>query len=150
MELIMDAIRAVRTRRSEMNVPPSKKAHLTVAAAEEDTFRLGVPFLKKLAYASEVDFVPVGTAPQAGSVTVVTHAAQLSMPLAELVDLEKEKARMEKEHKKNSDELQKLNAKLQNPGFVNKAPAHVVQAERERAVQLTELVAKLEEQLKNM
>ena len=72
------------------------------------------------------------------------------MPLAELVDLEKEKARMEKEHKKNSDELQKLNAKLQNPGFVNKAPAHVVQAERERAAQLTELVAKLEEQLKNL
>ena len=150
MELIMDAIRAVRARRSEMNVPPSKKAHLTVATAEEDTFRLGVPFLKKLAYASEVTFAAPGTAPAQGSVTVVTHAAQLSMPLAELVDLEKERARMEKELKKNGDELTKLNAKLQNPGFVNKAPAHVVQAERERAAQLTELVAKLEEQLNNM
>ena len=150
MELIMDLIRAVRTRRSEMNVPPSKKARLTVATAEEDTFRLGEAFLKKLAYASEVDFVPVGTAPEAGSVTVVTHAAQASMPMAELVDLEKEKARMEKELKKNSDELQKLNTKLANPGFVNKAPEHVVKAEQERAVKLTELVAKLEEQLKTM
>ena len=87
---------------------------------------------------------------RAFSVTVVTHAAQISMPLAELVDLEKEKARMEKELKKNSDELQKLNTKLANPGFVNKAPEHVVKAEQERAVKLTELVAKLEEQLKTM
>jgi len=86
----------------------------------------------------------------AGQVTVVTHAAQISMPLAELVDLAKEKARMEKELKKNSAELEKLNAKLGNPGFVNKAPANVVEAEKERAVKLAELVAKLEEQLKNM
>ena len=150
MELIMDSIRGVRTRRSEMNVPPSKKAHLTVATGERDIFVLGVPFLKKLAYASEVTFAQPGTAPEAGSVTVVTHAAQISMPLAELVDLEKEKARMEKELKKNSDELQKLNTKLANPGFVNKAPEHVVKAEQERAVKLTELVAKLEEQLKTM
>ena len=150
MELIMDAIRGVRTRRSEMNVPPSKKAHLTVATGERNIFVLGVPFLKKLAYASEVTFAQPGTAPEAGSVTVVTHAAQISMPLAELVDLEKEKARMEKELKKNSDELQKLNTKLANPGFVNKAPEHVVKAEQERAVKLTELVAKLEEQLKTM
>ena len=151
MELIMDAIRAVRTRRSEMNVPPSKKAHLTVATDEAKVFELGVPFLKKLAYAGEVTIVPAGqTSEGAGQVTVVTHAAQLSMPLAELVDMEKEKARMEKERKKNFDELQKLNAKLANPGFVNKAPAHVVEAEKERAVKLNELVAKLEEQLKNM
>ena len=72
------------------------------------------------------------------------------MSLGKLVDLEKEKARMEKELKKNSAELEKLNAKLGNPGFVNKAPAHVVEAEKERAVKLAELVAKLEEQLKNM
>ena len=152
MELIMDLIRAVRTRRSEMNVPPSKKAHLTVAAAPEDEkfFQLGIPFLKKLAYASDVTFVAPGTAPEAGSVTVVTHAAQASMPMAELVDLEKERARLEKELKKNSAELEKLDKKLQNPGFVNKAPEHVVKAEQERSVQLRALVAKLEEQLQSM
>ncbi len=151
MELIMDAIRAVRTRRSEMNVPPSKKAQLTMATNEGELFRQGEPFLKKLAYASEVNIVPADQAPAAaGQVTVVTHAAQIFIPLAELVDLEKEKARMEKELKKNSAELEKLNTKLNNPGFVNKAPAHVVEAERERSVKLTELVAKLEEQLKNM
>ena len=151
MELIMDAIRAVRTRRSEMNVPPSKKAHLTVATSEKAVFELGIPFLKKLAYASEVSIVDSGVAPEAaGTVTVVTHVAQLSMPLAELVDMEKEKARMEKELKKNIAELEKLNTKLNNPGFVNKAPAHVVEAEKERAVKLTELVAKLQEQLQSM
>ncbi len=156
MELIMDAIRAIRGRRSEMNVPPSKKAHLTVATMETETFTLGVPFLKKLAYASEVEIVPFAQAQadadaaQAGQVSIVTHAAQLSIPLGELVDLEKERARVEKELKKQSAELDKLNAKLNNPGFVNKAPEHVVAAEKERAVQLTELVAKLEAQLKGM
>ncbi len=151
MEIIMDAIRAVRARRSEMNVPPSKKAHLTVSTAEGAVFQLGVPFLKKLAYASEVTIVPAGQAAQAaGQVTVVTHAAQLSMPLAELVDMAKEKQRVEKELKKNTAELEKLTAKLSNPGFLNKAPAQVVQAEQERAGKLRELVAKLEEQLKTM
>ncbi len=156
MELIMDAIRAVRGRRSEMNVPPSKKAHLTVATMETETFTLGVPFLKKLAYASEVEIVPFSSAKadadaaQAGQVSIVTHAAQLSIPLGELVDLAKEKARIEKELKKQSAELDKLNAKLNNPGFVNKAPEHVVAAEKERSVQLAELVAKLEGQLKGM
>jgi valyl-tRNA synthetase len=151
MEILMDAIRAVRTRRSEMNVPPSKKAHLTVATGEREVFTLGVPFLKKLAYASEVTIVAPDEAPEAaGQVSVVTHVAQMFIPLGELVDLEKEKARLEKELKKNSAELEKLTAKLNNPGFVNKAPAHVVKAEQERSVQLTELVGKLQEQLKGM
>ena len=94
---------------------------------------------------------PADQAPAAaGQVAVVTHVAQIFMPLAELVDLEKEKARMEKELKKNSAELEKLNAKLANPGFVNKAPANVVAAERERAEKLEALIAKLEEQLAGM
>ena len=141
----------VFTRRSEMNVPPSKKAHLTVATDEGHVFALGVPFLKKMAYASDVTIVPADQAPEAaGMVCVVTHVAQMFIPLGELVDLEKEKARVEKELKKNSAELDKLNAKLANPGFVNKAPAHVVEAERERSVKLSELVSKLTEQLKSM
>jgi len=151
MELVMDAIRAIRTRRAEMNVPPSKKAQLTVATAQQDVFTAGIPFLKRLGYASEVTIVAADNAPDAaGQVVVVTPAAQLFIPMGELVDLEKEKARIEKELKKNSDELTKLNAKLSNPGFVNKAPANVVNAEKERAATLAELVAKLEEQLKTM
>ena len=150
-EIIMNAIRAVRSRRAEMNVPPSKKAQLTVATAQQDVFTSGIPFLKRLGYASDVTIVPADQAPDAaGQVVIVTHVAQLFIPLGELVDLAKEKARIEKELKKNADELTKLNAKLSNPGFVNKAPANVVEAEKERATKLAELVAKLEEQLKTM
>ena len=151
MELVMEAIRAVRTRRSEMNVPPSKKAHLTVATLQTQVFELGVPVLKRMAYASDVTIVAPQEAPEgAGQVAIVTHAAQLFIPLGELVDLQKEKARVEKELEKNRAELEKLTTKLNNPGFVNKAPANVVAAERERAENLNELVEKLAEQLKTM
>ena len=151
MELIMDAIRGVRARRAEMNVPPSKKAKLTVSTLEQDVFTQGIPFLKRLAYASDVTVVGVADAGSddamtaQGMVTVTTHAARIFMPLAELVDLEKEKARIQKELDKNRKELDKLEAKLQNPGFVNKAPAQVVEAEQERAEKLRALIAKLEE-----
>ena len=151
MELIMDAIRGVRARRAEMNVPPSKKAQLTVSTLERDVFTQGIPFLKRLAYASDVTVVGVADAGSdeamtaQGMVTVTTHAARIFMPLAELVDLEKEKARIQKELDKNRKELDKLETKLNNPGFVNKAPAQVVEAERERANKLKALLVKLEE-----
>ena len=156
MELIMDAIRGVRARRAEMNVPPSKKAQLTVSTLERAVFEQGIPFLKRLAYASDVTVEGVADAGSddamtaQGMVTVTTHAARLFMPLAELVDLEKEKARIEKELKKNRAELDKLEAKLVNPGFVNKAPAHVVEAEQDRAEKLRALLAKLEESAPSM
>ena len=156
MELIMDAIRGVRARRAEMNVPPSKKAQLTVSTLERAVFEQGIPFFKRLAYASDVTVEGVADAGSddamtaQGMVTVTTHAARLFMPLAELVDLEKEKARIEKELKKNRAELDKLEAKLGNPGFVNKAPAHVVEAEQDRAEKLRALLAKLEESAASM
>ena len=156
MELIMDAIRAVRGRRSEMNVPPSKKARLTVATLEREVFTRGIPFLKRLAYASEVEIVDVtdaatsAEAARKGLVEVITHAARLFIPLGELVDLEKERARVEKELGKNRAELDKLTAKLENPGFVNKAPANVVEAERERQAKLIALIEKQSEQLAGM
>ena len=156
MELIMDAIRGVRARRAEMNVPPSKKAQLTVSTLERAVFEQGIPFLKRLAYASDVTVEGVADAGSddamtaQGMVTVTTHAARLFMPLAELVDLEKEKARIEKELKKNRAELDKLEAKLGNPGFVNKAPAHVVEAEQDRAEKLRALLAKLEDSAASM
>ena len=156
MELIMDAIGAVRTRRSEMNVPPSKKAHLTVSTLEREIFEAGIPFLKRLAYASDVTITGMsgagagGEESAKGMVTVITHAARVAMPMAELVDMEKEKARLEKQLAKDKAELDKLNTKLQNPGFVNKAPAAVVEAERERADKLAAVIAKLEEQLHGM
>ena len=153
MELIMDAIRAVRTRRAEMNVPPSKKASFTVATQETAVFAAGIPFLKRLAGASEVKVVSFREGPsdaeaqQAGLVSITTHAARVFIPLGELVDLAKEKARVEKELGKHTRELEKLDAKLNNPGFVNKAPASVVEAEKERADKLRILIDSLTQQL---
>ena len=147
VELLMDAVKAVRARRSEMNVPPSKKAHLTIASQETAAFTAGIPFLKRLAYASDVEVAdPAGFTAPKGSVEVVTPAARIAMPLAELVDLAQEKARIEKALKKNEGELDKLNKKLSNPGFLAKAPENVVAAEKERAEKLTALIEKLREQ----
>ena len=150
MELVMEVIRTVRTRRSEMNVPPSKKAHMTIVTTQGDLFRAGEAFLKRLAYASEITVTETAPADQSGMVGVVTEQARVFIPLAELVDLEKEKARMEKDLNKKKGELAGLETKLNNPGFVNKAPANVVAAERERADKLSALIAQLEEQLASM
>jgi len=156
MELVIEAIRAIRTKRSELNVPPSKKAHVTVATAETAAFTAGVPLLKRLAYASDVTVAGVADAGSSeemakkGLVEVITYAARIFLPLAELVDMEKEKARVEKELGKQRAELEKLTAKLNNPGFVNKAPANVVEAERERQGKLTALIAQLEARLGGM
>ena len=155
MELIMDAIRAVRTRRSEMNVPPPRRP-TSPWPLWSGVFIAGIPFLKRMAYASDVTVTGMagtgadGEEAAKGSVTVITHAARVSMPLAELVDLEKEKARVEKELEKNRKMLSGLEGKLQNPGFVNKAPANVVEAERERAEKLRALIEKLESQLQSL
>ena len=150
MELVMDVIRAVRTRRAEMNVPPSKKAQMTIVTEKGGLFRAGEAFLKRLAYASDITVTETAPADQAGMVSVVTHEARVFIPLAELVDLAKEKARMEKDLGKKKGELAGLQNKLANPGFVNKAPANVVAAEKERAEKLEALIAKLEEQLAGM
>ena len=150
MELVMDVIRAVRTRRAEMNVPPSKKAQMTIVTDKGDIFRAGEAFLKRLAYASELTVTDTAPADQTGMVSAVTHEARVFIPLAELVDLAKEKARLEKDLAKKKGELAGLNTKLGNPGFVNKAPANVVAAERERAEKLAALIVKLEEQLAGM
>ena len=151
MELVMEAIKAIRARRAEMNVPPSKKARLTVATAETASFTAGIPFLKRLGYGSDVTVVPADEEVETkGMVTVITHVARVLMPMAELVDMEKEKARIEKALKKNQGELEKLTKKLSNPGFLAKAPEAVVNTEKERAEKLAALIAKLEEEARSL
>ncbi len=151
VDLIIDATRAVRTKRAELNVPPSKKAHLTISTLETGVFTQGIPLLKRLAYASGVTVVGVSDAGSdaeesaKGQVSVVTHVARVFMPLAELVDLEQEKKRVEKELGQRRNELASLEARLGNPAFVSKAPEQVVRGQRERAETLRALIAKLEQ-----
>ena len=145
MNLIIEAITAIRARRNEMNVAPSKKVHYTIAAAQGDVFRAGVPFFARLASASDVSIVGADEVPAAeGVVEVVTHAARIFMPLFELVDFEKELARIAKEKANAEKQLAGINGKLSNPGFLAKAPEAVVSGEREKAEKLKALIEKLD------
>ncbi len=145
MELVMDAIKAIRARRSEMNVPPSKKAELTVVTEEQAVFTAGIPFLQRLANASQVNITAQAPASLDGLVSVVTSAAKLYIPLAELVDLEAERSRLAKEIEKAEKYLASLEKKLSNEKFVSKAPEAVVQRERDNQEKTRALIAQLRE-----
>ena len=143
MESIMEAIRAVRNRRAEMNVPPSKKSTLYIVTEKQDVFRQGRAFILKLAYAEEL-YVSNQTPDNADDmVSCVTHDAAMYMPMDQLLDLEKELQRIEKELTKAQKNLEGLEKKLSNPGFLEKAPGQVVNAEREKADKLRALIAQL-------
>ena len=156
IDLIIEVTRAIRGKRSELNVPPSRKAQLTVASAETHIFAQGIPLLKRLAWASDVTVLGLADAGSSdemrkkGMVEVITHAARVFMPLAELVDMAEEKKRLEKELGQRKNELAGLEARLGNPNFVGKAPAQVVEGQRARAEELKSLIVKLEESLASM
>ena len=144
MGLIIDAITAIRARRNEMNVAPSKKVHYTIATAHADTFARGIPFFKRLASASDVTLAEANIPAPDGSVEVVTHAARVLMPLAELVDFEKELARIAKEKANAEKQLAGIENKLSNQGFLAKAPEAVVNGAKEDAAKLRALIEKLD------
>ncbi len=148
MEEIMAAIRAVRNRRSEMNVPPSKKAALIIATQKPALFAQAEPFMKKLAWASQVTVQEAPPAEVSGMVTCVTQAAQIYMPLSELVDLDKERERLQKELDNALNMVKRTEGKLSNESFVARAPEAVVNAEKEKLEKYREMAAKLEENLK--
>ena len=145
MELVMDAIKAIRARRSDMNVPPSKKAELTVVTEEQAVFTAGIPFLKRLGNATQVTVTDQAPADLNGLVSVVTSAAKLYIPLAELVDLDAERARLAKEIEKAEKYLSGIEKKLSNEKFVSKAPEAVVQRERDNMEKTRALIAQLKE-----
>ena len=144
MEEIMDLIRAIRTRRAEMNVAPGRKVQLTVVTERRETFTAGAPFFQRLAGASEVHVTDAAPAAQ-GMVEVITPAARAFMPLAELVDIQQELERIAKEKAKAEGHLKGIEAKLNNEAFTSKAPEHIVQNQREQAEKLRALIAQLEQ-----
>ena len=128
VERIIACITAIRTRRAEMNVPPSKKAKLYVVTKYAETFNRAAKILEKLASASEVILADGYESDDA--VMIATDAGRLYIPLAEVIDFEKEKARLTAEMKKNDGEIERIEKKLANEGFVAKAPAAVIDGER--------------------
>ena len=136
MERIMEAIRGIRNRRAEMNVPPSKKADLYIETAFADTFTVGVPFLQRLASAAEVHVGDSFEVP--GAVSIVTAAATIKIPMDALVDKAAELARLEREYNNVKKQLDGVQARLNNPAFTDKAPEAVVAGAREQAAALQE------------
>ena len=128
VERIISCITAIRARRSEMNVPPSKKAKLYVVTKYEKTFKETEKILEKLASASEVILTDAYESDDA--VMIATEAGNLYIPLSEVIDFEKERARLTAEMKKNEGEIERIEKKLANEGFVSKAPAAVIEGER--------------------
>ena len=149
-EMVMEAIKAVRARRSDMNVPPSKKAHLYIVTDSPVAFNAGESYICKLAYAESIAVSGQEPEEASGMVSVVTDHARMFMPMAELVDLEKERERLKKEIEKAEKQLQSQIGKLANENFVSRAPEHVVNMEREKKDKLEALIENLNKSLSGL
>ena len=147
MESVMNAIRAIRNRRAEMNVPPSKKATLYVLTSNPQVFTEGEGFIQRLAYADKVELLEKEPENLNGLVTCATADAKLYIPMGQLVDIAKEQERISKELDKARKNLASLNGKLSNENFTSRAPEAVVNTEREKAKKAADLIAALEESL---
>ena len=151
MEQIMAAVRAIRNRRAEMNVAPSKKAHLYIVSANADVYRGAEAYFVRLAFASGVTVSETEDAAAAqGAVSVVMPNATIYMPMAELVDLDAERKRLTKELENAEKVLSQIDAKLSNAGFLAKAPQNVVDAQRENRAKTAEKAALLRAQLEKL
>ena len=145
MESVMDAIRAIRNRRAEMNVPPSRKAALYVLTSKPQVYAEGEGFIQRLAFADTVSMLDKEPENLSGMVTIPTADAKLYIPMGQLVDVAKELDRISKELEKNRKFLSSLEAKLSNEKFVSRAPEAVVNAEKEKAQKARGLIASLEQ-----
>ena len=150
MESVMNAIRSIRNRRAEMNVPPSKKSTLYVVSDKGEIFRQGTGFICRLAYADQVIICDADPEGHENMVCVVTNDAKLYIPLEELIDFEKELARIEKEKANCLKQIAMFEGKLSNEAFVSRAPEKVVAEQREKLEKNRALLAQLEESEKRL
>ncbi len=144
-EKIITAIKGIRNRRAEMNVPPSKKAELYIETNQKAVFENGIMFFERLASASEVKIMDEVNLPDA--VTVVTDCARLFIPLSEIIDKDKELARLNKEKASVLKDIEIISKKLNNEGFLAKAPAQLIEAEKAKLERANEKLAKIEQSL---
>ena len=144
-EAVVKLISAIRSRRSEMNVVPSRKAKVHILTGKQELFEGAKQFIMKLAFASEVDFVDAPVTE--GAVTVVTDDCKAYIPLGDLVDFEAERARLQRELNTAKSDFEFVSKKLSNQGFVSKAPATVVAEQRDKAEKLKVLIENLEKSI---
>ena len=146
MQIVMNAISAIRNRRNEMNVPPSKKAKVIVVTPIANVFENCRLFMEKLAYASEMIVTDKKQAID-NAVQIIVDNAEILLPLSELIDRDKEIERLTKEKQRLEGELKRVEGKLNNAGFIAKAPADLVEAERKKAQSYKEMYDKTIESL---
>ena len=139
---VVDAIRAIRVQRNELNVPPSKKVTMYIETAETALFEGAKAFFERLAGAGELT-VSEKAETSDDMVTIVTANARVFMPMGELVDKEKELARLEKERKAAQKDIDFLSGKLSNQGFLSKAPAQQIENERVKLAKAQEKMEKI-------
>ena len=145
MNLIMAAIKEIRAKRAAMNIPLSKKAALFIETDKPETFAKGAEFFKRLAGVSEIEIERELSV--ANALTMVVPSAKLMIPMNELVDPEKERARLNKEKAATENEITRCESRLNNEGFISKAPAKLVDEERKKLASLKEMLAKIEDSL---
>ena len=147
-EKIMGVIKAIRNRRAEMNVPPSKKVTVNIETELLSVFSSGIPYICRLAYASEVNIAKEVSHDK--SISIVCEKANVYMPMKELVDVEKELERLSKDRQKALVDKEFFEKKLNNAGFMAKAPEKVVEAQREGFKKAEEKIAKIDEAINEM
>ncbi|MDE6730650.1 MAG: valine--tRNA ligase, partial [Oscillospiraceae bacterium] len=145
-EKIISAIKAVRNTRTELNVPPSVKAKLYIETQEQALFKNAELFFQKLASASEIEVAESFTIPDCAG--AVTDSARIFIPMDQLVDKQKELARLAKEQEKVQKDIDFLSKKLNNPGFLAKAPENLVKAEQEKLAKAQDKMHKILQSIK--
>ena len=147
-EKVMDYIKAVRTMRTEMNVHPAKRTSMVIETADPAPFQKAQVYLAKFAFATDVSFTARYEGSTEGMVQVSTHAARGFIPMMELIDRDKELARLEKEKAKAEKELAMFQKQLANPKFVEKAPAALVEETRAKAARSQDKLANIEQSIR--
>ena len=150
MAVICDAIKSVRNIRTEMNVPPSRRASMIIVTEDKALFESGIAFYEKLAGAKDVVVTDNEDSVPEGSVSVIVEGAKIFMPMDELIDTEKERTRLEKEKERLQAEIDRVEKKLSNEGFVAKAPAKLIEEEKEKGVKYREMYEKVIESLEKL
>ena len=149
-EKVMDYIKAVRTMRTEMNVHPAKKTSMIIETADATPFQNAQVYLAKFAFATEVTFTAKYEGSTDGMVQVSTHAARGFIPMMELIDREKELARLNKEKAKAEKELAMFENQLNNPKFVERAPAALVEDIRAKHAKSQDKLANIEQSIQTL
>jgi len=152
METIMSGIRSIRNVRSEMNVPPSKKAKVIIVPNDgsKEAFELGKNYFMTLASASTVEIIGEKSQIPEDAVSIVNDGGEIFIPLAELVDFEKEIERLSKEKGNIEKEIKRVNGKLSNQGFLSKAPQSLVDEEKSKKEKFEEMLKSVEDRLNNL